>query len=126
MKKLLILAIIVFIGYLGYKKTVGFIFSDKGLAESIASGNKDRPKTIANGVILEKMETEPGLRIIQRVTLPAPASQIDSSRISRFSEFACKDSVGRYMLDHGVTMKFVVQDNEGETVKEEEIKKTDC
>ena len=125
-KKLLVLAIIVGIAYFGYKKFLDFAFSDKGLTEIVASANKEFPKDLPNGARLEKLEVEPGKRVVQRMKLPVASNQLDPSRTPRMNEFACKDKVGRYMLDHGVTWIFIVQDNMGTTVLKEEVTKANC
>ena len=126
MKKLILLAILVMLVFAGHRKFVKSISTDEGLAAAIASANKKFPKDLPNGARLEQMSTEPGLRIINRVTLPVYERDLNLSTKPDMSEFACKDSEGRMFLDHGVTWVFIFVDKAGYTVIRQEVKAADC
>jgi hypothetical protein len=126
MKKLIILAVLVVIGYGGYKKLVKEAFTEEGFAQIIDKANKDLPRTISKGVILEKMKVEPGLRASQTLILPFPARQFDRSRAPGFTGLACEDTIIRFLLNNGVTLTYIVKDNAGESVVQEVITQSNC
>lgn len=126
MKKLIVLIILATLAVASYKKFVKSISTDEGLAAAIESANKKFPKDLPNGARLEKMTTEPGLRIINKVTLPVYERDLHFSTKPDMSEFACKDAQGRMFLDHGVTWVFVFVDKGGYTVIRQEVKAADC
>ncbi len=122
MKKLLIVIMVLVAAYFGYQK---YFFSDAGMAQIIEAANKEFPKELANGARIERLETEPGLRVVQRIVLPLYADEAGSHRAD-FSEFSCKDKVGKYLLAHGVTLVFIVLDKRGDQIQRGEVQQSDC
>src|SRR5262249_51535162 len=98
----------------------------EGLAEIIEKENRSLPKEISGGATLEKLESQPGLRVISRVTLPVDASEVTINKHPDIADFACSDKVGRWMLDHGVTWVSRFKDKNNTIIMHQEVKLEDC